>query len=40
MIKRMAQPEEQAALACFLASDDASYIDGEIIYSAAGWGLS
>ncbi len=40
MIKRMAQPEEQAALACFLASEDASYIDGEIIYCAGGWGLS
>ena len=40
MIKRMAQAEEQAAVACFLASDEASYIDGEIIYSAAGWGLS
>lgn len=40
MIKRMAKPEEQAALACFLASDDASYIDGEIVYNCGGWGLS
>ena len=39
-IKRMARPEEQAAVACFLASDDASYITGETIFSVGGWGIS
>ena len=40
LIKRMATPEEQAAVACFLASDDASYMTGEIVYNCGGWGLS
>ena len=40
LIKRMANPEEQAAVACFLASDDASYMTGEIVYNCGGWGLS
>lgn len=39
MVPRMSRPDEQAAVACFLASDDASYVDGEILFSAAGWGL-
>lgn len=39
-IKRMASPEEQASVACFLASDDASYITGEVVFSVGGWGLS
>ena len=39
LIKRMANPEEQAALACFLASDDASYITGEVYFSVGGWGV-
>ena len=38
MIPRMAKPEEQANLACFLASDEASYITGETIFSVGGWG--
>ena len=38
MIQRMAQPEEQANIACFLASDDASYITGETIFCVGGWG--
>ena len=39
IIPRMGKPSEPAALACFLASDDASYITGEIFYCAGGWGL-
>ena len=38
MIQRMAQPEEQANIACFLASDDASYITRETISCGGGWG--
>lgn len=38
MIPRMASPEEQANVACFLASDESSYITGECIYAVAGWG--
>ena len=40
LIKRISDPSEQAAVACFLASDDASYMTGEIVYNCAGWGLS
>lgn len=39
MVQRMSTPEEQAAVALFLASDDASYIYGECIFSVGGWGL-
>lgn len=39
-IQRMARPEEQAALACFLASEDASYITGETMFGVGGWGIS
>lgn len=38
-IPRMGKASEPAALACFLASDDASYITGEIMYCCGGWGL-
>lgn len=40
LIKRISDPSEQAAVVCFLASDDASYMTGEIVYNCAGWGLS
>lgn len=39
IIPRQARPGEPAALACFLASDEASYITGEIMYCVGGWGL-
>lgn len=39
IIPRMAKPSEPASLACFLASDEASYITGEIVYCVGGWGL-
>ncbi len=39
-IKRMARPEEQAAVACFLASEDASYMTGETLFNVGGWGIS
>ncbi len=38
VIPRMSRPEEQAAVACFLASDDASYMSGETIFNVGGWG--
>ena len=34
---RPAEPEEVAAVTCFLASDDASYITGEVVTVAGGW---
>lgn len=39
ILPRQATPAEPAALACFLASDEASYITGEIMYCVGGWGL-
>ena len=34
---RFGEPEEIAALAAFLASDDASYIQGAVITADGGW---
>ena len=36
-IKRPSKPYEQAAVALFLASDDASYMTGELVIADAGW---
>ena len=36
-IKRSAEPEEEAAVALFLASDDASYMTGETVCVDGGW---
>lgn len=33
---RFAEPEEMAALICFLAADEASYVTGQTIYAAGG----
>jgi len=35
-LKRMAKPEETAALHAFLASDDASYITGQVVFCDGG----
>lgn len=37
-IPRMADPSEIANVACFLASDDASYVTGEVYFAVGGWG--
>lgn len=39
VIPRMSLPQEQAAVACFLASDDASYMSGEVVMNVGGWGV-
>ena len=36
-MRRFGQPEEIAKVACFLASDEASYVTGEIIHPDGGW---
>lgn len=36
-IKRPAEPEEQASVALFLASNDSSYMTGETVYVDGGW---
>ena len=38
-MKRLGQPEDIAKLACFLASDDASYITGQVIACCGGASL-
>ena len=38
IIPRMADPNEIANLALFLASDEASYITGETVFAVGGWG--
>ncbi len=35
---RMGEPEEIAQLALFLASDEASLINGAVVTADAGWG--
>jgi NAD(P)-dependent dehydrogenase (short-subunit alcohol dehydrogenase family) len=37
LFRRMADPEEIAAIAAFLASDEASFLTGEIVNASAGW---
>jgi NAD(P)-dependent dehydrogenase (short-subunit alcohol dehydrogenase family) len=34
---RMGEPEELAKAALFLASDDASFVNGEILVADGGW---
>lgn len=35
---RVGEPEEIAQLALFLASDEASFVTGQVIEADAGWG--
>lgn len=37
MAVRMAQPEELATVALFLASDEASFVNGEVLVADGGW---
>jgi 2-hydroxycyclohexanecarboxyl-CoA dehydrogenase len=38
-LRRLGSPDEVAAVAAFLASDDASYVTGEIIGVSGGMGM-
>ena len=38
-LKRMATPEDIAGAVAYLASDEASYVTGNILYLAGGYGL-
>jgi 3-oxoacyl-[acyl-carrier protein] reductase len=35
-LRRIGQPSEVASVAAFLASDDASFVSGQVIYVAGG----
>jgi NAD(P)-dependent dehydrogenase (short-subunit alcohol dehydrogenase family) len=39
-IKRFGAPEEVAKVALFLASDDSSFINGQVIAADGGWTAS